>query len=78
MHQLPLGAKYCDWIKAVEYSWEASDLNYKRSTSTKNMKIMKGYKVVICGSVVSGKSILHCSIFGEIPRISGSSIKVYG
>ena len=42
------------------------------------MKIMKGYKVAVCGSVGSGKSSLLCSILGEIPRISGTGSKVYG
>ncbi|KAI8022795.1 ABC transporter C family member 8 [Camellia lanceoleosa] len=39
---------------------------------------MKGYKVAICGSVGSGKSSLLCSILGEIPKISGWRIQVYG
>ena len=37
----------------------------------KKMKIMKGYKVAVCGPVGSGKSSLLSSILGEIPRISG-------
>ncbi|CAK9137377.1 unnamed protein product [Ilex paraguariensis] len=39
---------------------------------------MKGDRVAVCGSVGSGKSSLLCSILGEIPRISGGGIKVYG
>ncbi|KAM7484114.1 hypothetical protein LguiA_000123 [Lonicera macranthoides] len=67
-------------MKAGEYSWEASDSKFKKSTVkiTQNMKIMNGYKVAICGSVGSGKSSLLCSMLGEIPKISGASIKVYG
>ncbi|KAK9108406.1 hypothetical protein Syun_024417 [Stephania yunnanensis] len=42
------------------------------------MKIMKGDKVAVCGSVGSGKSSLLCSILGEISRISGARIKVNG
>ena len=44
----------------------------------KKMKIMKGYKVAVCGPVGSGKSSLLSSILGEIPRISGGGITVYG
>ena len=38
-----------------------------------NMTILKGEKVAVCGSVGSGKSIL-----GEIPRIYGGGVIVYG
>ncbi|KAM7485665.1 hypothetical protein LguiA_001674 [Lonicera macranthoides] len=39
---------------------------------------MNGYNVTICGSVGSGKSSLLFSMLGEIPKISGASIMVYG
>ncbi|XP_010250841.1 PREDICTED: putative ABC transporter C family member 15 [Nelumbo nucifera] len=63
-----------------EYSWETSSSNLKKPTIKipEKIKIMKGDKVAICGSVGSGKSSLLCSILGEIPRISGIGIKVYG
>ena len=38
-----------------------------------NMTVLKGEKVAVCGSVESGKSIL-----GEIPRIYGRGVIVYG
>ncbi|XVE74843.1 hypothetical protein DITRI_Ditri12bG0050900 [Diplodiscus trichospermus] len=67
-------------IKTGEYAWETSSQNLKNPTIkiTEKMKIMKSYKIAICGSVGSGKSSLLCSIIGEIPRISGAVIKVYG
>uniref|UniRef100_A0A5B6Z5V5 ABC-type xenobiotic transporter n=1 Tax=Davidia involucrata TaxID=16924 RepID=A0A5B6Z5V5_DAVIN len=67
-------------IETGEYGWETCDSISKRSTIkiTEKMKIMKGYKVAICGSVGSGKSSLLSSILGEIPRISGTGAKVYG
>lgn len=67
-------------IETGEYAWETSNQNLKHPTVkiTEKMKIMKGHKIAICGSVGSGKSSLLCSILGEIPRISGAVIKVYG
>ncbi|KAG5222387.1 ABC transporter family member [Salix suchowensis] len=67
-------------MKIGEYAWETVDQNSRKPTIkiTKNMKIMKGYKVAVCGSVGSGKSSLLCSILGEIPRISGAGVKVHG
>jgi ABC-type multidrug transport system fused ATPase/permease subunit len=67
-------------IEPGEYAWDTNDLDQTRPTikiSTK-MKIPKGYKVAICGSVGSGKSSLLCSILGEIPRVSGGKIRVFG
>ncbi|XP_031269972.1 putative ABC transporter C family member 15 isoform X2 [Pistacia vera] len=67
-------------IEVGEYAWETSDQNLKKSTVkiAEKMKIMKGYKVAVCGCVGSGKSSLLCSILGEIPKISGTGVKVYG
>lgn len=67
-------------MKRGEYAWETKDQISTKPTIkiTKNMKIMKLYKVAVCGSVGSGKSSLLCSIIGEIPRISGAGIKVHG
>ncbi|TXG56117.1 hypothetical protein EZV62_017430 [Acer yangbiense] len=67
-------------IEVGEYAWETSDQKLKKSAIkfTERMKIMKGYKVAICGSVGSGKSSLLCSILGEIPRIAGAGIKIHG
>jgi ABC-type multidrug transport system fused ATPase/permease subunit len=67
-------------IDTGEYAWETSDQKLKRPTIKimEKMKIMKGYKVAVCGPVGSGKSSLISSILGEIPRISGGGITVYG
>ncbi|KAI3816745.1 hypothetical protein L1987_16449 [Smallanthus sonchifolius] len=63
-----------------EYSWDTNDSDQRLPTIkiSKKMKIPKGYKVAICGSVGAGKSSLLCSILGEIPRISGGRVKVFG
>ncbi|KAG6759096.1 hypothetical protein POTOM_035563 [Populus tomentosa] len=67
-------------MKSGEYAWETKDQISTKPTIkiTKNMKIIKLYKVAVCGSVGSGKSSLLCSIIGEIPRISGAGVKVHG
>ena len=63
-----------------EYSWETSDQYFKKPTIkiTEKLKIIKGWKVAVCGSVGSGKSSLLCSILGEIPKISGTGVKICG
>ncbi|XP_065873323.1 putative ABC transporter C family member 15 [Euphorbia lathyris] len=67
-------------LEAGEYGWDTSDYNFKKPAIkiVDNIKIMKGYKVAVCGSVGSGKSSLLCSILAEIPRITGAAIKVFG
>ncbi|XP_050276334.1 putative ABC transporter C family member 15 [Quercus robur] len=67
-------------IDIGEYAWETSEEKLRRPTIKflEKMKIMKGYKVAVCGPVGSGKSSLISSILGEIPRISGGGIAVYG
>ncbi|KAA0034219.1 putative ABC transporter C family member 15 [Cucumis melo var. makuwa] len=67
-------------MEVGEYSWEASDQNFKKPTIkvAEKMQIPKGYKVAVCGSVGSGKSSLLCSILGEIPQVSGTQMKVHG
>ncbi|XP_076893063.1 putative ABC transporter C family member 15 [Bidens hawaiensis] len=67
-------------IEPGEYSWDTNDLDQRRPTIKicEKMKIPKGYKVAICGPVGAGKSSLLCSILGEIPRVSGGRVKVFG
>ncbi|XLR07617.1 hypothetical protein HN51_062541, partial [Arachis hypogaea] len=67
-------------IKPSEYAWETSDGTNKKPTIqiTENLKIKKGQKVAVYGSVGSGKSSLLCCMLGEIPLVSGTLIKVYG
>ncbi|XP_073100803.1 putative ABC transporter C family member 15 isoform X2 [Elaeis guineensis] len=66
-------------IEPGEYTWEA-DSSSKRPTLKidKKIEIMRGDKVAVCGSVGSGKSSFLCSIIGEIPRINGAGIEVFG
>ncbi|KAH7515549.1 hypothetical protein FEM48_Zijuj10G0038600 [Ziziphus jujuba var. spinosa] len=67
-------------IEKGEYTWETSDRNLNKPVLKimEKLSVVQGYKVAICGSVGSGKSSLLYSILGEIPRISGTRIKVYG
>ncbi|KAF3431103.1 hypothetical protein FNV43_RR25833 [Rhamnella rubrinervis] len=67
-------------IEMGEYTWETNDINLKKPVIkiTEKLNILKGYKVAVCGSVGSGKSSLLCSLLDEIPRISGTGMKVYG
>ncbi|KAL2903563.1 ABC transporter C family member 3 [Bienertia sinuspersici] len=67
-------------VENGEYSWDTSNHYARKPTIriSEPLKIEKGCKVAVCGSVGSGKSSLLCSILGEIPRISGREIKVYG
>lgn len=64
-------------IKAGEYAWQPNS-NKPSIKIYKGMNIMKGDKVAVCGSVGSGKSSFLCSILGEIPRITGVGINVFG
>ncbi|KAL2547171.1 ABC transporter C family member 3 [Forsythia ovata] len=65
-------------IETGEYAWENRDAKKPTVKITEKIRIMKGCKVAICGSVGSGKTSFLCSILGDIPRISGSGIKTYG
>lgn len=67
-------------VEKGEYTWETNDQHLKRPSVkiTEKLKIMKGFKVAVCGSVGSGKSSLLCGMLGEIPRISGAGMKIYG
>lgn len=65
-------------LEPGEYAWGTNESKKSTIKITEKIRIMKGWKVAICGSVASGKSSLLCSIMGEIPRISGSSIKING
>ncbi|KAL0364280.1 UNVERIFIED_CONTAM: ABC transporter C family member 3 [Sesamum angustifolium] len=65
-------------IEAGEFAWQNREGKKPTIKITKKLKISKGSKVAICGSVGSGKTSFLCSILGEIPRISGPSIKTYG
>ncbi|PIA51353.1 hypothetical protein AQUCO_01100286v1 [Aquilegia coerulea] len=67
-------------IRSGEYTWDRGNpfLNKPTIKITKNIKIMQGSKIAVCGTVGSGKSSFLSSILDEIPRISGLGIKVYG
>lgn len=65
-------------IEVGEYAWEPNHSKRPTVKITEKLPFIKGYKVAICGSVGSGKSSLLCSILGEIPRVSGASVKTVG
>lgn len=66
-------------IKSGKYSW---DPNFGATKPTvkinKNLTVLRGQKVAVCGSIGAGKSSLLCSIMGEIPKIYGGRTKVFG
>ncbi|KAL9236276.1 hypothetical protein vseg_010967 [Gypsophila vaccaria] len=67
-------------IESGVYSWNMGDQRERNPTIKipESLSIQKGWKIAVCGSLGSGKTSLLCSILGEIPRISGGDIKVYG
>ncbi|XP_051116296.1 putative ABC transporter C family member 15 isoform X2 [Andrographis paniculata] len=65
-------------IEPGEFVWPSKDAKRSTIKITEKLKIAKGSKVAICGSVGSGKTSFLCGILGEIPRISGPSIKTNG
>ncbi|KAF9601680.1 hypothetical protein IFM89_021732 [Coptis chinensis] len=70
-------------IASGEFSWETGSKGLAKGNKptikiAKDLKIMKGSKIAVCGMVGSGKSSFLCSILGEIPWISGMGVKVYG
>ncbi|WOG84635.1 hypothetical protein DCAR_0103819 [Daucus carota subsp. sativus] len=72
LEKLPLGSS----DKAVEiingnFTWDNSLSTTTATLKDINLKVSRGMKVRICGTVGSGKSSLLCCILGEMPRISG-------
>ncbi|XP_058737877.1 ABC transporter C family member 5-like [Vicia villosa] len=57
-------------IKDSEFSWDPSS-SCRPTLSEINMKVEKGMRVAVCGTVGSGKSSFLSCILGEIPKISG-------
>ncbi|XP_042484664.1 ABC transporter C family member 3-like [Macadamia integrifolia] len=57
------------------FSWDIHSPNL--TLKDLNFQVKHGMKVVVCGSVGSGKSSLISCILGEVPKISGS-IKLKG
>ncbi|CAN4123940.1 unnamed protein product [Withania somnifera] len=77
-YHTPSISKVAIELELGEYAWGTNESKKSTIKITEKIRIMKGWKVAICGSMGSGKSSLLCSIMGEIPRISGSSIKTNG
>lgn len=70
-------------IRRGEYAWnwETSNSNLQQQPTIRideDIPIKKGCKVAVCGLVGSGKSSFLSSILGEIPRVSGARIEVFG
>ncbi|XP_020539133.1 ABC transporter C family member 5 isoform X2 [Jatropha curcas] len=62
-------------IKDGEFSWEPS--SSKPTLSGIQIKVQKGMRVAVCGTVGAGKSSFLSCILGEIPKISGE-VRVCG
>ncbi|CAI0437449.1 unnamed protein product [Linum tenue] len=62
-------------IEIVEgsFSWDSSSPNPPMLRDV-NLKVDRGMKVAVCGTVGSGKSSLLSCILGEVPKISGSVV----
>ncbi|KAJ9543436.1 hypothetical protein OSB04_023143 [Centaurea solstitialis] len=56
-------------INDGEFQWDASAP--RRTLTGIQMKVVRGMRVAVCGSVGSGKSSFLSCILGEIPKISG-------
>ncbi|XP_071719708.1 ABC transporter C family member 5 [Rutidosis leptorrhynchoides] len=56
-------------IKDGEFQWDPCSL--RPTLSNIQMKVERGMRVAVCGSVGSGKSSFLSCILGEIPKISG-------
>lgn len=56
-------------IKDGEFQWDSS--SPRPTLSNIQMKVEKGMRVAVCGSVGSGKSSFLSCILGEIPKVSG-------
>ncbi|CAI0437454.1 unnamed protein product [Linum tenue] len=52
------------------FSWDSSSPN--PTLRDVNLKVDRGMKVAVCGTVGSGKSSLLSCILGEVPKISGT------
>ncbi|XP_074281279.1 ABC transporter C family member 3-like isoform X2 [Silene latifolia] len=64
-------------VQIGEYSYD-THIREPTIRITECIRVKRGWKVAICGSVGSGKSSLMCSILGEMTRISGLEISVFG
>jgi ABC-type multidrug transport system fused ATPase/permease subunit len=57
------------------FSWDLSSTS--PTLQNINLKVFRGMKVAVCGTVGSGKSTLLSCVLGEVPKISGV-LKVCG
>lgn len=62
-------------IDSGTFTW--NDESDKPTLDGINLKVKKGMKVAICGTVGSGKSSLLSCVLGEMPKISGK-VKISG
>lgn len=62
-------------VDGGKFSWDPD--SSRPTLSGIHLKVKKGMKVAICGTVGSGKSSLLSCILGEIPKLSGT-VKISG
>lgn len=58
-------------IEDGEFSWHSSDKELRTLTGI-DLRVKRGSRVAICGTVGSGKSSLLSSVLGEIPKLAGT------
>lgn len=58
-------------IEGGEFNWHKSNSELPTLTGI-NLRVKRGARVAVCGTVGSGKTSLLSSILGEIPKQSGT------
>lgn len=58
-------------IEGGEFNWHTSDTELRTLTGI-NLRVKRGSRVAVCGTVGSGKTSLLSSVLGEIPKVSGT------
>lgn len=58
-------------IEDGEFSWHTSDTELRTLTGI-DLRVKRGSRVAVCGTVGSGKTSLLSSVLGEIPKLAGT------
>ena len=58
-------------IEDGEFNWHTSDTESRTLTGI-NLRVKRGSRVAVCGTVGSGKTSLLSAVLGEIPKLAGT------